>query len=79
MGSVSGKIHKEIMAAVQPIVEAAGARCWFDTGSTHGHGRLIVELNGRTRFSPMSSTPRSKDAVKFKISDVKRILRELAA
>lgn len=79
MSAVDVKPIREVMKVVQPIIDKAGARCWIEnTGGAHA--RLYVEINGRSKFTPLSGSPRTTaQAVKYKASDVKRILRELAA
>ena len=79
MAAVEVKPIREVMKAVQPIIDKAGARCRLENG-TGGHARLYIELNGREQFTPLSASPRTTtQAIKYKTSDVKRILRELAA
>jgi len=78
MAATDVKPIREVMKIVQPIVDAAGARCWVD-GGTGGHAKLYIELNGQTRFTPLSGSPRTvAQAAKYKASDVKRLLREMA-
>ena len=79
MAAVDVKPIREVMKVVQPIIDKAGARCWLQE-TTGPHARLYVELNGRSMFTPLSTSPRTMaQAAKYKASDVKRILRELAA
>lgn len=78
MGAISGRYARAVMAAAEPLVSALGGHCWLDTGSDHGHGRLMVKVGTKVRSTPMSSTPRNvDDAVKRKICDLKRMLREM--
>lgn len=66
------------MKVVQPIIDAAGAHCRLE-GGTGSHPRLYIELNGHARFTPLSTSPRTlAQSIKYKVSDVRRILRELA-
>lgn len=83
---MSGKIRnskggREVLKAVEPIIEAAGGRCWVELAPGHtGHHRLMIELNGQTRFTPLSGTPSTIGmAIKYKSADVRRIIRELSA
>lgn len=83
---MSGKIRnskagREVLKAVEPIIEAAGGRCWVELAPGHtGHHRLMIELNGKQRFTPLSGSPATIGmAIKYKISDVNRIIRELTA
>jgi hypothetical protein len=79
MAAIDIKPVREVMKAIQPIVDAAHARCRIEAGTGH-HAKLIIELNGRSRQTQLSTSPRvTGNAVKYKISDVKRLLRELAA
>lgn len=79
MAAVDIKPIREVMKVVQPIIDKAGARCRLENG-TGGHARLYIQLNGRELFTPLSASPRLvSNAVKYKTSDVKRILRELVA
>lgn len=79
MAGVEVKPIREVMKVVQPLIEQAGARCRLE-GGTGAHARLYIELNGRERFTPLSTSPRTiAQAIKYKTSDVKRILRELTA
>lgn len=83
---MSGKIRntkggREVFKAVEPMILAAGGRCWVETAPGHGgHHRLIIELNGRQRFTPLSGSPATIDmAIKYKTSDVRRLLKEMDA
>ncbi len=83
---MSGKIRntkggREVLKAIEPIVEAAGARCWVELApGSHGHHRLVIEFNGQQRFTPLSGSPATIGmAIKYKVSDVKRLLREMTA
>lgn len=79
MAAVDIKPIREVMKVVQPLIDKAGAHCRLEGGSG-GHARLYIELNGREQFTPLSTSPRTTaQAVKYKTSDVKRLLRELAA
>jgi hypothetical protein len=72
------KSGREVFKAMRPIIEAAGATCWLEPPSGRGHFRLIIELHGKKRFTPISGTPRRLDqSIKQKTSDVHRLLREL--
>lgn len=73
-----GKLEREIMRHVEPIVAAAGGRCWTELGGRHGHAKLYIEVGNIVRHTPMAGTPRQADnAVLMKVADVKRILREI--
>lgn len=79
MGAVDVKPIREVMKAIEPVIAKAGAHCRVE-GGTGGHARLYIGLNGQERFTPLSTSPRTTaQAIKYKLSDVKRILRELAA
>lgn len=79
MAAVDIKPIREVMKVVQPIIDKAGARCRIENGAG-GHARLYISLNGKEQFTPLSASPRlTSNAVKYKTSDVKRILRDLAA
>lgn len=77
MAAIEIKPIREVMKAVQPIIDAAGASCRLENGSG-AHPKLIIELNGKTRQTQLSTSPRTNgQAVKYKVSDVRRILREM--
>lgn len=79
MGAVDIKPVREVMKAIQPIIDAADAHCHVEAGTGH-HPKLIIEYNGKTRQTQLSTSPRVTGmAIKYKISDVKRLLRELGA
>lgn len=79
MGAIDIKPVREVMKVIQPLVDAANAHCRIEAGSGH-HPKLVIELNGKTRQTQLSTSPRvTGNAIKYKISDVKRLLRELAA
>ena len=72
------KAGRDILKALSPIVEAAGARCWISDPAGRGHQRLVVSLNGQERFTPLSGTPRLIDqAIKHKIADVRKLIAEM--
>lgn len=75
------KAGRAVLKAVEPIVLAAGARCWVESAAGgHGHQRLIVELGSQTRFTPLSNSPRLIDqAIKHKLADVRKLLAEMAS
>ena len=77
MGAVDIKPVREVMKVIQPIVDAANAYCRVEAGTGH-HPKLIIEKNGKSRQTQLSTSPRvTGNAIKYKISDVKRLLREL--
>lgn len=79
MAAVAIKPVREVMKVVQPLIDKAGARCRIE-GGTGAHPKLYIELNGRQQFTPLCTSPRTlAQSIKYKTSDVKRILRELAA
>jgi hypothetical protein len=79
MGAVAVKPVRDVMKAIQPIIDEAGAYCRIENGTGH-HPKLVVEYNGRSMQTQLSTSPRvTGNAIKYKISDVKRILRELGA
>lgn len=79
MGAIDIKPVREVMKAIQPIIDAAHAHCRIEPGTGH-HPKLVIELNGKSRHTQLSTSPRvTGNAIKYKISDVKRLLRELAA
>ena len=78
MGSINNKYSIETLKAVESIVLDAGGHCRLDVGSRTGHAKIIVELNGQQRVTSLSVSPRNPgDAVKYKVSDIKRLLREM--
>lgn len=80
MGAVNTKFAREVVHAVEDLCREAGATVRVDTGSGRGHGKLVISINGKERSTPLSGTPRLIDqAVKHKVADVRRILREIAA
>lgn len=77
MAAVDIKPIREVMKVIQPIVEAAGARCRIEQG-TGRHPKLVIELNGKERCTQLSTSPRvTGNAIKYKTSDVKRLIREM--
>lgn len=78
MAAIEIKPIREVMKVVRPIIDAAGAHCRIEGGSG-AHPKLIIELNGKTRQTPLSTSPRVTGmAVKYKTSDVKRMIREMS-
>lgn len=78
MAAIDIKPIREVMRVIQPLVDKAGARCRVEHG-TGAHPKLIVELNGKSRQTQLSTSPRTNgNAVKYKVSDVKRLIREMA-
>lgn len=78
MAATDNSTTRKLMKVIEPIVEDAGGRCWLENGSERGHAKLRVEINGKTRFTPISCSPRTTDqAIKYKLSDVKRLIREM--
>lgn len=79
LASLSTKHARDLMRAIEPIMAAAGGTCRLDPGGTK-HGKLFLLWHGRERHVPVASSPRDSDvAVKKKISDVRRLLREMGA
>lgn len=79
MGAIDIKPIREVMKVIQPIVDDAGAYCRVEAGKGH-HPKLVVGKNGRELHTQLSTSPRvTGNAVKYKVSDVKRLLRELAS
>jgi len=83
---LSGKIRntkagRAVLKAVEPVVTAAGGRCRVELAPGHsGHHRLVIELNGQTRFTPISSSPPNIDrAIWHKLGDVRKLLQEMSA
>lgn len=78
MGAISKKFHRLALSAAQKVVEAAGGSCHLVRGNA-GHGKMVIEIDGKRRTTPMSCTPRAdiEDAIRMKICDVRRILREM--
>lgn len=78
MAAIDTSATRKLMKVIQPIVEQSGGRCWLENGSERGHAKLRIEVGGQTRFTPISCSPRTTDqAIKYKISDVKRLIREM--
>ena len=79
MGRGNQKSWRAVLAAVTPIVEAAGGTCTLQhLGGKHA--RLEIRLGDQVRHTPVSCSPRSLDiAVVYKINDVRRILKEMLA
>jgi len=73
------RFEREVLEEAKKIVAAAGGRCRYEGKMMHGkHGRLIVEIGGHSRFTPVHSSPgRPVKALWYKMGDVKRIVREL--
>lgn len=77
MGAISRKFHRSVLVEAKDIVAAAGGTCRLDTGNS-GHGKLLITIEEKTRSTTISCTPRSFDeAIKMKLADVRRILREM--
>jgi len=77
MAAIDIKPIREVMKAIQPIVDDAGGSCRLERG-TGAHPKLIIELNGKERQTQLSTSPRTNGmAVKYKTSDVKRLIREM--
>lgn len=77
MAAVDIKPVRDVMKVIQPIVDKAGAYCRIE-GGTGAHPKLVIEMNGKSRQTPLSTSPRAIDqSIKYKISDVKRLLREM--
>lgn len=74
------KAGRAVLKAIKPIVEAVGGKCWVSNPpGNKGHQRLMIEVGGAIRFTPLSGTPRLIDqAIKHKVSDVKKLLREMS-
>lgn len=78
MGAIDIKPIREVMKVIQPLVDKAGAYCRVEAGTGH-HPKLVVGLNGKERQTQLSTSPRvTGNAIKYKVSDVKRLLREMA-
>lgn len=78
MASHTQKHYREIERAIGPLLAEHGATSAIETGEHHPH--LIISWRGDKRFSPISSSPRDGDvAVKKKLSDVRRLLRDMGA
>lgn len=78
MAATNTDTTRKLMKIIEPLVTAAGGRCWLENGSAHGRAKLRVEIGGQTRFTPVSCSPRTTDqAIKYKVSDVKRLIREM--
>ena len=79
MAATDNRPIREVMKAIRPLIDAAGAHCRIEGGSG-SHPKLYIELNGREQFTPLCTSPRTiGQSIKYKTSDVKRILRELTA
>lgn len=79
MAAIEIKPIREVMKVIEPYVEATGGCCRIEPG-TGAHPKLIIEYNGQRRQTQLSTSPRTNGmAIKYKLSDVKRLLREMGA
>jgi hypothetical protein len=77
MAAIEIKPVREVMKVIRPFVESVGGRCRVAPGSG-AHPKLIIEYNGQERQTQLSTSPRTSGmAIKYKLSDVKRLLREM--
>lgn len=71
--------HREVLRKARDIVREAGGECEFQDRAGGKHARLIIEINGKRRFTPLSGSPgRPEKALHYKLGDVRRIVRELS-
>lgn len=77
MAAIDIKPVRDVMKVIQPIIDKAGAHCRIESGSG-AHPKLVIEMNGKSRQTQLSTSPRAVDqSIKYKISDVKRLIREM--
>ncbi len=80
MGGLALRSIRCVVREIAPIIAKAGASYRLDPGSAGSHAKLFIEYRGKTRFTPLSGSPKTIDnAVKYKVADVRRILREMGA
>lgn len=78
MAAIDIKPVREVMKVIKPYVESAGGYCRVEAGSG-AHPKLIIEYNGQERHTQLSTSPRvTGQAIKYKLSDVKRMMREMS-
>lgn len=78
LASHTQKHYREIERAIGPLLARHGATGTIEPNDPHAH--LVVCWRGLKRFTPVSSSPRDGDvAVKKKLSDVRRLLRDMGA
>lgn len=71
------KFHREVLLQAKALVSAVGGTCRIVHGHG-GHGKLVISIDGKERQTTLSNTPRSADnTIRMKITDVRRILREM--
>lgn len=75
------KFHRKVFARAKVLVAEAGGTCHFDPGGHSRHAKLRITLRGSTRCTPIAGSPTSdmEDAIRMKLADVRRILREMTA
>lgn len=79
MAATSTKFAKEVLRGAQSLVEPLGGHCRLEHG-TGPHAKLVIEIGALRRTLALSVSPRSTDdALKMKMADVRRLLRQEAA
>jgi len=75
----TNKVRKRILKEASALLVDIGGRCWLASPiGNRGHHRLMIELNGVSRFCPVPGTPTDEDfAVQYTMRDVKRIIKEI--
>lgn len=75
------KLYRDILKAIEPMVKQAGGTARVESAAGKGkHMKLVIDINGKTKSSPLACTPKLADfAVQHKINDVRKILKELSS
>ncbi|MES0071883.1 hypothetical protein [Mesorhizobium sp. M0058] len=78
MAAMSGRYFRQLLIEVGEIVRGAGGKCRLERGRSRGHRKLVIEIDGKRRETPVSGTPGCiENAINMKLADVRRILREV--
>lgn len=79
---MSGRRPKHVRLILMQAERIVAAHGLTLACEAHGgnHRKLVIEGRGQRRVTPLSSTPTDcGNAVRFKLLDVKRIVREMCA
>lgn len=73
------RLERLILREIGPLIAAAGGECRVEDGRRGGHASLCIDIGDVTRKTALSRSPRAdeKDAIRTKVADVNRILREM--